>query len=58
MTSFPLFTTLHGETDDIHTPLTYDEKIKLCNDIKDLDQEGHDLLYAIIRTYYLEKENG
>lgn len=56
--SFPLFDTLHSETEGIHTPLTYDDKLRLCNDIKEMDQEGYDLLYAIIRTYYLEKEKG
>lgn len=56
--SFPLFDTLYADTDDIRQPLSYNEKIQLCNDIKELDQEGYDLLYAIIRTYHLQKENG
>lgn len=55
---FPLFDTLYQGTSNIKTPLTYEEKMTLCNDIKELDQEGFDLLYAIIRHFFLAKENG
>jgi len=55
---FPLFDTLFQETESVQTPLQYEEKMELCNQIKDLDQEGFDLVYAIIRSFYLVKENG
>jgi hypothetical protein len=55
---FPLFDTIYQETEAIQSPLQYEEKMELCNEIKDLDQEGFDLVYAIIRTFYLAKENG
>jgi hypothetical protein len=55
---FPLFDTLYQETEAVQTPLNYEEKMKMCEDIKELDQEGYDLLYAIIRNFYLVKENG
>ena len=55
---FPLFDTLFQDTESIQTPLQYEEKMELCNQIKDLDQEGFDLVYAITRSFYLVKENG
>ena len=55
---FPLFDTIYQETESIQAPLQYEEKMELCNKIKDLDQEGYDLVYAIIRSFYLSMENG
>jgi hypothetical protein len=55
---FPLFDRLFTDTEHIQRPLQYEEKMQLCHDIKDLDQEGHELLYAIMRNFYLVKENG
>lgn len=55
---FPLFDTIYQETEHIENALNHEEKIKLCDNIKELDEEGHDLVYAIIRTFYLVKENG
>ena len=55
---FPLFDTIYQETETIQAPLQYEEKMDLCSQIKELDQEGLDLVYAIIRCFYLVKENG
>jgi len=55
---FPLFDTIYQQTEPKQTPLTYDEKMQLCSDMKQLDQEGFELVYAIIRNFYLAEENG
>lgn len=51
---FPLFETLILQTEHQSNVLSYDERILLMNDIKDLDKQQHEYIAAIIRLYQLE----
>jgi hypothetical protein len=52
---FPLFTTIYQATVDRHEKeLKKEERIKLCQSIDTVDQEGNDLIFAIIQQYYQE----
>ena len=54
---FPLFHTLYQDTEDA-PPLSEDDQLKLIEDMKLLDVEGNELVYAIIRNFSLEKDKG
>lgn len=56
---FPLFQALYKETDSIKDQiLTYEERLVLMEQIKSLDKDGHEYLYALIRNYQLEVDDG
>ena len=55
MNQFPLYTSL---LKDLPTKdLTIIEKKEFVKNIKKLDQDGCDLIYALVRVYYLDKED-
>jgi hypothetical protein len=53
--NFPLYHDLLKNTTD--EKLDDDEKSELIKKIKKLDEPGHELIYALIRSYQLEHEN-
>ena len=53
---FPLYDNLNKELGEDLKPLTKSEKEKLINNIKQLDDNGHELIYTLIRVYYLNNE--
>jgi hypothetical protein len=55
MNQFPLYTSL--SIDIQKKDLTIVEKKEFIKNIKKLDQNGHDLIYALIRIFYLDKED-
>ena len=56
---FPLFQALYKETDTIKEQiLTYEERLVLMEQIRSLDKDGHEYLYALIRNYQLEIDKG
>ncbi len=56
---FPLFQALLKETETIKdNDVSYEERLALMEDIKSLDKDGHEYLYALIRNYQLEIDEG
>lgn len=56
MTSvFPLYDSIYQEVTN-ENEMLQEKKMNLCNEIKELDKEGHELVYAIIRNYFLLHE--
>lgn len=51
---FPLFDTIYKQTEGKNTNISYDERLQLSEQIKTLDNAGHEFIYAIIRNYQLE----
>lgn len=51
--TFPLFDMIYTETGTISN-LTNIEKEQLCEKIKKMDDEGYELLYALIKSYALK----
>jgi len=54
MNSFPLYTSL-----SVNLPnksLTARQKQEFINKTKTMDQEGHELIYALMRVFFLENE--
>lgn len=56
MSNFPLYTTL--STGLTKKDLTVAQKNELIKRIGKIDSEAHDLVYALIKSYYLEHESG
>jgi len=56
MISFPLYDTLVKELDEVLEPLTKSEKDCIITAIKNLDSNGQELLYVLIKVHHL-KEN-
>jgi len=55
---FPLFKALYNETEGIkNNNVSYEERLVLQDEIKSLDKDGHEYLYALIRNYQLEIDN-
>ena len=52
MSNFPLYDSLN--IDRKNEDLTFKEKDEFIKIVKNLDKNGHDLIYALIRTYQLE----
>lgn len=48
--SFPLFEIILSEIDENLKPLE-SEKENLCDEIKKLDSEGYEMLYALMKSY-------
>ena len=56
MTSFPLYTTLSQNL--VAKDLTVLQKNDFVKKIATLEPEAHELIYALIKCYYIEKESG
>jgi hypothetical protein len=54
--NFPLYTTLN--TNIIKKDLTVLQKNETIKKIESLDCKAHELIYALIKCYYLENDNG
>lgn len=56
---FPLFNALYKETETMKDNIvSYDDRLLLMEEIKSLDKDGHEYLYALIRNYQLEIDKG
>ncbi len=53
---FPLYDNLYKELKDDLKPLNKSDKDKLISNIKQLDDNGHELIYTLIRVHYLNNE--
>jgi hypothetical protein len=53
---FPLFSHLKNEVGDENTGLSTAQKIELGERIKELDEQGCSLVYALIRYYQIYEE--
>jgi len=53
---FPLFDTIYKQTEGKTTNISYEKRLQLSEQIKTLDANGHEHIYAIIRCYQLEIE--
>ena len=51
MSSFPLYDNLNQQTENISETLTPDEKGILSDNIKNIDDDGHKIIYALIRYF-------
>lgn len=52
--SFPLFDMIYNETEDINHTLSKIDKENFCESIKKMDDEGYELLYALIKCYAIK----
>jgi hypothetical protein len=50
MTSFPLYNVILSETENMNN-VTVSDKEQLCENIKNMDAEGFELCYALIKCY-------
>lgn len=56
---FPLFDSLYKSTEEKqNTIIDYDKRLKLGEDIKLLDTNAHEYVYALIRKFSLENDTG
>ena len=55
---FPLYDNLFKELKPDLVPLNKCQKDKLIQNIKQLDDNGHELIYTLIRVHYLNNEQG
>ena len=53
--SFPLFDMIYAETENASHP-TDAEREHFCDAIKKMDEEGYELLYALIKCYAIKYE--
>jgi len=51
MSSFPLFDMILSEIDQNDNQLTFMDKETLCERVKKFDEEGYELMYALIKCY-------
>ena len=51
MSSFPLYDNLNQQTENVQETLTDDEKSTLSDNIKNIDDDGHKMIYALIRYF-------
>jgi len=54
---FPLFSHLKNEVACSDTPLTPVEVVSLIENIKEMDEQGCTLVYALIRYYQIYEDN-
>jgi hypothetical protein len=57
MSDFPLFNVLNNNI-STKKDLTVAEKNDFIKKIQSLDVDGFELIYALIKYYYIQKENG
>lgn len=55
MSEFPLYSSL--STDLPNKDLTGAQKADFVKKVDAMDQDGHELIYALIKTFYIDKEN-
>ena len=55
MSNFPLYTTLN--TNIQNKDLTVLQKNEFIKKIQELDPKGHELIYALIKCYFLENDS-
>lgn len=55
MCEFPLYDTLMSEIKD--RDLTVTQKTELIKKIENIDKDGSELVYALIKCYYVKNEN-
>ena len=56
MTSFPLYDNLIKDIEPNVEPLNKAKKEKLISDIKLLDNNGHELIYTLIKVHHIEND--
>ena len=56
--SFPLYNNISKEVENEPKDLTIKQKTDFIKKIKQFDKEGYELMYALIRTYEMENNNG
>jgi hypothetical protein len=54
MANFPLYTSLFKEFENTKEQLNNTDKEHIVNTIKKLDTNGHELIYALIKTYQIK----
>jgi len=54
MSSFPLYDNLNQQTENISNALSSNEKILLSDNIKKIDNDGHKIIYALIRYFQMK----
>ena len=54
MSNFPLYTSLFKEFENSKEELNVSDKEYLVGIIKKLDTKGHELIYALIKTYQIK----
>lgn len=55
MSNLPLYDTLMNSTKN--KDLTAAQKVSLVNKIEGMDHNGHEIVYVLIKTYYINTEN-
>jgi len=55
MSNFPLYSSLCNELPN--KDLTSVQKADFVKKVDAMDQDGHELIYALIKTFYIDKEN-
>ena len=55
--NFPLYTIINDKLTEDLKPLTKGEKEKMISKIKQLDDNQHEHIYALIKVHHLENEN-
>ena len=55
--NFPLYNILHEKLQANLQPLSKQEKDRIISKIKQMDNNGYEHLYALIKVHHLEKEN-
>ncbi len=56
MTNFPLYENIRNDIKDVKE-LSKQEKDKLLQNIKTLDEHGHELIYVLIKVHFIKEEN-
>lgn len=54
MSNFPLYASLSADVPD--KDLTGAQKADFVKKVSAMDQSGHELIYALIKTYYIDQE--
>ena len=55
MSNFPLYTSISAEIPE--KDLTSTQKADFVKKVDKMDLDGHELIYALIKTFYIENEN-
>jgi hypothetical protein len=55
--SFPLFNHLFNEC-NVDKEFNYEEQMELCKKIRDIDDEGCEIIFALIKFFYITIDNG
>jgi len=55
MSNFPLYTSISADIPE--KDLTGTQKADFVKKVESMDLDGHELIYALIKTFYIENEN-